>query len=354
MSSVGERHKRTLLLAEMALQQIKTLRLPADPQSFEFWYVYASNLNLRLNEAVNELLRRQGDLSDADLANLYEEYISSVRTAGRLNMVANQLSNQVIQVLEMIGTASASAKQYDRSLGAGVAAFDRNPRDESIRIIVEELVQATREMEHSNYTLEMHLTEAKNRADHLQREIEAIRLESCTDPVTLIPNRQHFDDSIKKLFHDARAYGHALSLLLLDIDHFKKVNDKYGHQVGDFVLRAIAAKIKGLIRSDDIAARYGGEEFAVIVPGQPLAVAKSLAERIRSAIEAADIKMRTSGTSLGRVTLSIGVAQLRETEAVEDMIRRADQCLYEAKRAGRNRVVAGRNSEQDHSDKHVA
>ncbi len=354
MPSVDERHRRTLLLAEIALQQIRTLKLPADPQSFELWYVYASNLNLRLNETVNELLRRQRNLSDADLVSLYEEYISSVRSAGRLNRVANQISDQVIQVLEMIGSASASAKLYDHSLGAGAAAFDRNPGGEQIRSIVEELIQATREMEQNNHALEVQLTEAKSRADQLQREIETIRIESLTDPVTLIPNRQFFDDSIKSLFHNARDHGHALSLLMLDIDHFKKVNDKHGHQIGDFVLRAVAAKIRGLVRADDIAARYGGEEFVVIIPQQPLTVAKMLAERIRSAIEAADIKMRSNGTSLGRVSISIGVAQLRETEGIEDLIRRADQCLYAAKRAGRNRVVAGLNSEQDHSDRCVA
>jgi diguanylate cyclase len=354
MSSDDERHNRTLLLAEMALQQIKTLKLPADPQSFELWYLYASNLNLKLNETVNELLRRQGNLTEADLVSLYEEHISAVRSAGRLNNVANQLSGQVGQVLQMIGTASASAKQYDHSLGAGAAAFDQNPGDESVKSIVQELIQATREMEENNHSLEVQLASAKNRADHLQREIETIRLENLTDPVTLVPNRQFFDDSITSLFRGARDGGHPLSLLMLDIDHFKKVNDKYGHQIGDFVLRAVAAKIKGLVRSDDVAARYGGEEFAVIVPKQPLAVAKLLAERIRSAIEAADIKMRSTGTSLGRVTISIGVAQLRDSEEIEDFIRRADQCLYAAKRAGRNRVVAGRNSEQEHSDKHVA
>jgi len=354
MSSVDDRHGRTLMLAEMALQQIKTLKLPADPQSFELWYVYASNLNLRLNETVNELLRRQGNLTDADLVSLYEEYISSVRSAGRLNIVANELSGQVVRVLEMIGTASASAKQYDRSLGAGAAAFDEDPGGDSIKTIVEELVQATKEMKQNNHTLEVQLTEAKRRADHLQREIETIRLESLTDPVTLISNRQFFDDSINSLFHDARDHGHALSLLMLDIDHFKKVNDRHGHQIGDFVLRAVAAKIRGMVRADDIAARYGGEEFAVIVPKQPLAVAKMLAERIRSAIEIADIKMRSTGVSLGHVSVSIGVAQLRDTETVEDLIRRADQCLYAAKRAGRNRVVAGRNSEHEHPDKNVA
>jgi len=354
MSSVDERHNRTLLLAEMALQQIKTLKLPADPQSFELWYLYASNLNLKLNETINELLNRQGSLTEADLVSLYEEHISAVRSAGRLNNVANQLSGQVGQVLRMIGTASASAKQYDHSLGAGAAAFDQNPGDEAVKSIVEELIQATKAMEENNHTLEVQLVSAKNRADHLQREIETIRLESLTDPVTLVSNRQFFDDSITSLFRGARDSGDPLSLLMLDIDHFKKVNDKYGHQIGDFVLRAVATKIKGLVRSDDVAARYGGEEFAVIVPKQPLAVAKILAERIRSAIEAADIKMRSSGTSLGRVTISIGVAQLRETEGIEDFIRRADQCLYAAKRAGRNRVVAGRNSEQEHSDKYVA
>ncbi len=127
---------------------------------------------------------------------------------------------------------------------------------------------------------------------------------------------------------------------MCDVDHFKAVNDAYGHPIGDDVLRLIASTVKRLVRAQDTAARYGGEEFAVVLPDAPLAEATNIAKRICEAVADREIIIRSTGQRVGRVTISIGAALLAQGEGARGLIERADQCLYRAKREGRNRVVA--------------
>jgi len=137
----------------------------------------------------------------------------------------------------------------------------------------------------------------------------------------------------------AQADGTSLCLIIADIDFFKKVNDTYGHLVGDNVIRMVAATLKNSIKGKDLAARIGGEEFAILLPDTPVDGAMKLANDIRLAFEGLDLKKKSTGESLGKITLSFGVATYREGEAVDDFINRADEALYQSKETGRNKVT---------------
>jgi diguanylate cyclase len=126
---------------------------------------------------------------------------------------------------------------------------------------------------------------------------------------------------------------------MCDIDHFKQFNDTHGHQTGDQVLRLVGAAIKGSVKGRDVAARYGGEEFSIILPATTIDSAVLVADQIRQAIMAKELIKRSTGESLGRITMSFGVAAHREGERPENLIERADACLYASKRNGRNRVT---------------
>jgi diguanylate cyclase len=138
---------------------------------------------------------------------------------------------------------------------------------------------------------------------------------------------------------ETSAQNESLSLLMTDIDHFKKFNDTYGHLTGDMVLRLVAQAMKRNVKGQDIAARYGGEEFAVILPNTPLRQALTVADHIRRGVAAKELIKRSTGENLGRVTISVGVAVLHNGETIQGLIERADACLYAAKRNGRNRVA---------------
>jgi diguanylate cyclase len=156
----------------------------------------------------------------------------------------------------------------------------------------------------------------------------------------LLANRKSFDDALANAIAVARARDEPLSLMLADVDHFKKVNDTCGHLTGDQVLQRVAIAVKQNVKRQDIAARYGGEEFAIILPDTALASAVGVADSIRRAVMDETSMKRATDRKLGRVTISIGVAMLRQDDSPQSLLERADVLLYAAKRAGRNRVTA--------------
>ncbi|MBN1423665.1 diguanylate cyclase [Candidatus Fermentibacteria bacterium] len=168
---------------------------------------------------------------------------------------------------------------------------------------------------------------------HAQRELEHL---ARTDGLTGLNNRQSLMAGLESELARASRYGHLLTLMILDLDHFKEVNDIHGHLVGDRVLATVATILRHTIRATDVAGRYGGEEFCVVLPETDVAGACLMAERIRVALEA--IRVELPGGQVLRITGSIGVAQACST-STDALIARADAALYEAKRAGRNRVV---------------
>ena len=159
---------------------------------------------------------------------------------------------------------------------------------------------------------------------------------SRTDVLTGLYNRRHLDEELGRRSGEARRHQDPLGLVLLDVDHFKRVNDVYGHPVGDEVLREIAHRIRNELRLEDIAGRWGGEEFLVILPRTDLAGVARTAQRIRSVIAATPI---IAGEQSINVTISGGCAEGRG-ESPAELLRRADERLYQAKAAGRNQIIA--------------
>ncbi len=176
--------------------------------------------------------------------------------------------------------------------------------------------------------------------DRLRSSVEHTIELAVTDGLTGLNNRRYLDNHLKLLFDRANARGRALSVCLTDIDRFKSINDTYGHDAGDEVLKELAARIRSTVRGADLACRYGGEEFVVVMPDTSLDMAATIAERLRGAIEGKPFHLSASGIDLN-VTASLGIAALSATvQTPTQLMKSADQALYEAKNAGRNRVVA--------------
>jgi diguanylate cyclase (GGDEF)-like protein len=173
------------------------------------------------------------------------------------------------------------------------------------------------------------------------RRVALLERENITDPLTGIYNRRYLDRRLEEEVVRARRYSHPLSLLMLDVDHFKRINDEYGHHAGDGVLRFLGELIMGIVRGPDVVARYGGEELVVISPEITRERALALAERLRENIEAHEFVLTSESAPRQaiRVTVSIGVAALEaDVPDAIALMRRADEALYSAKAAGRNQV----------------
>lgn len=330
---------RSWELAEIALHQIKSLDLAAGPESFELWFTYASGVNAPLNNAINDLLSQQGHLSEPDINRLFEMFLSSRRFVQRLCAISDQLSGEIAQVEKNIAASITSANALNTEIGGSFADLDKKKSQDELGMLVEALVASTKEFQRVNSVQLGQLQEAESRAASLQQSVNEIRQESVTDALTSLANRRHFDTSILAAVVTAEKSGAPLALLFCDIDRFKSLNDQFGHRVGDQVLRKIAEVIKQNLRHGDIGARYGGEELVAILPDTPLTAAKNIGERIRTAIERTSFVRRGTGEKLPPVTISVGIATFQVGDTADQMIERADACLYAAKNAGRNRTI---------------
>jgi len=168
----------------------------------------------------------------------------------------------------------------------------------------------------------------------LESAAETISRIARTDELTGLHNRRSFNENLTLAFSAARRHGHPLSLISIDLDHFKNVNDTFGHDVGDLVLKEFSVLLQEIVRIEDIASRWGGEEFIVLLPNTPSEAAAIMAERIRHTLE-----QQSSSASPLALTASFGVTQLNAEDDRDELIRRVDKALYTAKRNGRNRVV---------------
>ena len=340
MAEFADEHERTMAFAEIALGQIRALRQAATPRNYEIWYAYATGYHPSLNQMINETLKKSGVLAEANLEHIYSTYLSPTRLADRVDQVGTQVQGEIEQVMSMIDTAAGTASGYSESLAGMSEKIHQSKDRDGLRTIVEGLVHTAKEMEVSNIELEERLTASKKEILYLHAHLEAVRNESLTDPLTQLSNRKFFDNAIAVAIEESRARVEPLSLLLIDIDHFKNFNDSFGHLTGDQVLRLVAISLKQNVKGQDTTARYGGEEFAVILPNTVLRSAITLADHIRRAVMTKELMKRSTGEHLGRVTISIGVASLHPADTMQALIERADACLYAAKRHGRNRVMS--------------
>ncbi|HWM48915.1 MAG TPA: GGDEF domain-containing protein [Xanthobacteraceae bacterium] len=339
MKSENEDPEATFAFASVALDQIRALNQPANPRNYEVWYHYASGHHPTVNQLINEIIETSGKLSQTDVDGIYDKYFSPVRQADKVDNATAKFMEQIEKVMSMIDSASGTATQHSQNLADMSDRIGAATDSTSLRVIVESLAQTARSMEESNKILEGKLKNSKQEITQLHAHLEAVRMESLTDPLTTLANRKCFDGALANAITDANGAGEHLSLLLCDIDHFKTFNDTFGHLIGDQVLRLVALSLKDNVKGRDLAARYGGEEFAVLLPDTSLRQATTVAEQIRRAVMGRELMKRSTGENLGRITMSIGVASLHRGESPPSLLERTDNCLYAAKRNGRNRVI---------------
>lgn len=330
--------KRTIVYGENAVGHLRKNEIPAYPRNYELWYTYAAGFNHALNKTINDIIRARGKITLTEVDKVYDQFIAPTRIGERIDEVGGRLSQEINGVAGAIATQMASTAVYSNSLGEAKVALAGAKDGGSLETIVQGLIDATHETEDVNRRLEAQLNESRRQIAELQESLEAIRYESLVDDLTTLANRKHFDQSLERMMSDANQSGTPFSLLFTDIDHFKKFNDTYGHQTGDQVLRLVALAVKHNIKGQDVACRYGGEEFAVILPRTSLEASAVVAEHIREAVFSKELVKRSTGENLGHITISIGVAEWRRGDTAQSVIERADQCLYAAKRGGRNQV----------------
>jgi len=323
-------------LAQAAVDSLARFGLSPTPDHFAIWYDYHAEANHMVRRVIDTYLTNRRAIDATLMLALHERFFSPRSEAAALLETAQRLQEAMRETLAAAGQASADARRFGATLTGAGQAIVADPGH--LPGIIDRLAAETRDIARRSEQIGERLARSVDRVETLERTLAESRMEATTDALTGLPNRRAFDDMLRLQADQARTGGAPLSLLIADIDRFKVINDTWGHPVGDAVLRRVAITLREHLAEPAQASRFGGEEFCVLVPGASPTAAVALAERLREAVAAQSFQVRASGKVLGRVTVSIGVADHAAGEAVEALIARADAALYRAKQAGRNRV----------------
>jgi diguanylate cyclase (GGDEF)-like protein len=184
--------------------------------------------------------------------------------------------------------------------------------------------------------MENRLAEVEKTATNYKKSLSEQRFKSLQDALTKLPNRAAFDERMEVEFRRWKRYGHSLCLAVIDIDHFKRINDTFGHSAGDRTLRVIAQSLRKTLRTTDFIARFGGEEFVVLIPEASINIIEGPLNKVRESIKRIPFKFKDQNV---QITISIGATVFNEGDSAQVVFDRADAALYEAKNSGRDRVV---------------
>jgi diguanylate cyclase len=250
-----------------------------------------------------------------------------------------ELDRELDNIANLIQSHLDASDRYSDSLAQAGRSLLQSPNPEKVRSIVRLLIEANEKMLNETKELSVNLDKSRSQVAALRSKLVEAQAIGMRDSLTSLSNRRSFDSNLAKEISEARAQGTEMCLMMGDLDHFKKVNDNYGHPFGDRVLKYFAELLLKHIKDGDIAARLGGEEFAVILPQTTLESATRLTDQIRNRLEAQQWMNAQSGQLLSKITASFGIVRLGENDDCETLVKRADTMLYEAKRAGRNRII---------------
>ncbi len=339
--------KRLFLRAVELMADARALLIP---RYFQLFYEYVEGSNRALANAFAELLKRNPQPAPSELDFLFELHLSDASCAHDYSGMGDKLGKEVHAALEVVQDAVSTTRTFGDSVKIAEADLANYTDQKKVRAAIVALLRTTRKMTEKTKEMETRLTASADQIEQLKTALNKIKIESQTDSLTGVANRKLFDETLAMEIEIAKRTGHPLSLCMFDVDHFKAFNDRHGHRAGDSALRFVANMFHHSVRDGDLVARYGGEEFAVIMPGADLSVGVTVADRIREAMAGRELINRTSGNTLGFVTVSIGVAECEATDTLETLIDRADKQLYAAKNAGRNCVMPPPDGESDQTE----
>lgn len=312
--------------------------LAPTPVNYAVFYSYISGSSKALNEVIENILSEKKSFDETMMSELYTKYINGFSTIEQQGNIQRLLEKVMSEASDEIGHVNQGASKFDSTLNKHSTALSSIDDPQAAALIMQQLMQDTREMIKNNAQVQARMQETNEEIAIMKAELESVRAIAEKDSLTGLKNRGAFDKKVEQILN--KDDSNNTTLIMLDIDHFKRVNDNFGHLVGDRVIRYVSALLKQVIGKDHHIARYGGEEFAVIIKNKSAAEVLPLAEKIRGSMANSKLQRKGSGETIGQVTLSIGVTTLKSDDDAEAFIDRADQALYQAKQTGRNKVVS--------------
>ncbi len=308
----------------------------AHPINYAIWYEYAAGNNEKLSNDIDDLINAQTPFNESTSLELYKNHVcnASIESFERINV---NLQKLVVNATHSVQDASSKVSNAGDNIASNTIQLENTNNLTEVKEVLSDVVTETKQLIQISEDLQAKLNQANEEMLSLRNELSKAKQMATTDALTGLLNRRAFDSKLSELVEDNSDNQHCLAIL--DLDHFKQVNDTFGHIVGDKVIRYTAGLLKKYAAGHHYSARYGGEEMAVIMPDTPLSDAVKIAEQIRLSLSESHLKQKNSNLSIGKLTVSIGVSAFQSNDTVEDLIERTDNALYAAKESGRNRVV---------------
>lgn len=332
--------------ARAAFASLQSHALPPVPINYTVWFEHHAGTRPEMRLALEAAIAA-GRVDEALMRELSSRFVEPLPEFTALSAALARLGGTLREATGAMASHGAGTAAFGEALDELSAAAMQDPQ--RLRAALSRLAEDAREMTRSSQDMGNRLANSTREIEALRAELEDARREAHTDALTGLPNRRAFDERLKLLAGEAVANGQTLALILIDIDHFKAVNDRFGHPVGDALLRRTGSTIKakmsegaaaGGMAANAMAARFGGEEFAVLLPMTEAGRAFEEAEKIRLAVAGQSFAMRSTGSRLGPITVSLGLAMLEMEQDVMRLVEQADAALYRAKQEGRNRTCA--------------
>ena len=325
--------------AHRAIETLRDVAVWPTPINYELSLHVVSDPTGPLARAVRQLIADGALHSDDFSDKLAKDFLPRLNLQNEICEAGDALAHELDRVGRGISAALTSNAQVSRAMTAADAGLSSVGTLADARAYLLAAKAAIHAADARGHELKGQLDASAAEVARLRRLMERGRREAMTDPLTHLPNRRAFDREIGRACADSDADTTPLILVMMDIDHFKRVNDTWGHQTGDQVIRFVGSILKAFGVPPRMPARYGGEEFALIMPRERLERAMRELDDMRLTVSRRMLRLKTTNEELGRVTLSFGVAQREPGEAASALIGRADAALYAAKRAGRNTIV---------------
>ena len=323
----------------LAIPLLAKHQLPVDPTNFAVSYEYVSGKNKNLVSAIDGLEKKGSTLTPEVSEELYRFYLEE-NDAPELGKMRESLRRILSEILGQIVTASDDTEQFRNILHKYSGSLVDSASPSAIRDIVNSVMDETKGMEKSNKLLEDKLKSNAHEMEKLRIELYKAKEEALIDSLTQLSNRKAFSQKFEQSIKMIEESNGELSVLLIDIDFFKKVNDTHGHLVGDEILRLVATAMKESVKGKDMVSRFGGDEFSILLPETSIQGAVIVASNLIKLLGSKKLKRKSTGESIDKVTLSIGATSYKAGEPLDEFIKRADDALYFSKQNGRNRVTS--------------
>lgn len=336
----GADYKQVVALAGKALEYADQYQTPPLPKTYEVWFTYACGNNPLISSRIDALIGDGKSVGTYDIAQIHSECLSAdAKKRDQLNLANSKLDKEMDDILALIQSHVTSSKSYSGSLAARAQGLSDDASPAMIRHTIEMLLEENKAMRSETSKLTSSLEQSKAQIQELRANLAKSRENEMRDPLTNIANRRRFEICLAEEVERSRASKTALCLVYADLDYFKRVNDGFGHLIGDEVLKYFAGLLAKNLRKTDLPARYGGEEFAIIMPETTVDEAMQIMETIRQKLQQTKLVVTENSQSIGTITASFGIAAFNDSDDIAQLMKRADINLYAAKNDGRNRVV---------------